>query len=97
MMRTDWEICAAWRTMVKAVLERDGYLVNGSPYRLKIGSIATSGMPEFDREMPMRVIAEASYDDAVRQLTLTATIASKDDDMVVPPRNYFFYKTVVAD
>jgi hypothetical protein len=80
-----YELVDNWREIMDHNLEQYGYMTCAHPFSLEIGSI----VPDFFQTgIPMRVIAEATYQECVDQTPAGCA---------PPPAEYYYYKIVVAD
>jgi hypothetical protein len=82
-----------WKEVVNTYLKIDGYVIHGTTEKFEIGVILCDRMTD----VPWKIIGEATYEDAVRQFKILASMARMDEDVVLPPPNYLYYKTVPAD
>ena len=88
------ELVNDWQSVTSTLLKEDGYLVSGSRKERAIDSIEIDPFTS----LPFRIIDEATYEDALRQFRrLVSLVGQQEEELIPPPRNYKFYKVVVAD
>ena len=89
----DVELVEEWKKVTERLMAEDGYLVCGLLHPVPIGFI----LSDKPTGLPWKIVEECTYEDAVRQYKVLSSMAHQDEDCVLPPKEYHFYKAVVAD